>query len=63
MDDASRNAAAESLEQLAEQKSWNPELWQRCHELVRANWNNELLHYVYDDVVHYSGEFHARNIL
>ena len=33
------------------------------HDLVKANWDNELLEYVYDDIIHYSGEFHHRNIL
>lgn len=62
MEDATRNEVAESLEELAEQATWNPELWKRCHDLVKANWDNEVLAYVYDDVVHYSGEFHSRNI-
>ncbi len=63
MDETTRNEVAQCLELLAGQEVWNPELWQRCHDLVKANWNNELLKYVYDDVVHYSGEFHSRNIL
>jgi len=62
MDDATRRKAAECLEHLADQTVWNPELWERCHELVQANLDNELLEYIYDDVVHYSGEFHSRNI-
>ena len=63
MDDATRNEVVECLERLADQTVWNSELWQRCHDLVRANWDNELLEYVYDDVVHYSGLFHSRNIV
>jgi hypothetical protein len=62
MDEAALKAVAESLEHLAEQEVWNPELWQRCYDLLKANWDNDLLEYVYDDVVHYSGEFHSRNI-
>lgn len=53
---------ADCLERLAEQSNWNPALWQRCHDLVQANSDNELLKYVYDDIVHYSGAFHSRNI-
>lgn len=62
MDEAARMEVAESLEHLAEQEVWNQELWQRCYELVKANLDNDLLEYVYDDVIHYSGEFHSRNI-
>lgn len=62
MDEEARIEVADSLERLAEQSIWNPALWQRCHDLVQANWDNELLEYVYDDVVHYSGAFHSRNI-
>jgi hypothetical protein len=62
MDDGIRNEVAGCLERLADQEVWNLELWQRCHDLLKANWDDELLEYVYDDVVHYSGEFHARNI-
>jgi hypothetical protein len=29
---------------------------------VKANWDNELLKYVHDDVIHYSGNFNAWNI-
>jgi hypothetical protein len=62
MEDGPRNEVAECLERLADQQVWNPELWQRCYDLVRANWDNELLGYVYDEVVHYSGVFHSYNI-
>jgi len=62
VDEATRNEVAECLEQLADQTVWDPELWQRCYDLVKANWDNELLKYVHDDVIHYSGEFHSHNI-
>jgi hypothetical protein len=62
MDDGPRNEVAEWLERLAEQPEWNAEVWQRCYDLVKANWSNELLGYVYDDIIHYSGLFHSRNI-
>jgi hypothetical protein len=63
MDEATRNEVAACLEGLAGQEAWNPEVWQRCYELVKANCENELLEYVHDDVIHYSGLFHSRNIL
>jgi hypothetical protein len=62
MDEVTLNQVAACLERLAEQAAWHSELWQQCHDLVRANWDNDLLEYVYDDIVHYSGEFHSRNI-
>ena len=30
---------------------------------MKANWENELLTYVYDDLVHYSGIFRSHNLL
>jgi len=62
MDEVTRNTVAECLEQLADQMVWSSGLWQRCHNLVQANWDNELLKYDYDDLIHYSGVFHSRNI-
>jgi hypothetical protein len=55
MDDATRNEIAESLEQLAAQPVWNAELWQRCYDLVTANLKDELLAYIHDDLIHYTG--------
>jgi hypothetical protein len=63
MDDVTRNDVAEHLERLAGQAEWNPELWQRCYDLVGANQDNELLEFVHDDLIHYDGVFHSRNIL
>jgi hypothetical protein len=63
MDDFTRNEVAECLECLADQAVWNPELWRRCYDLVGINWDNELLKYVHDDLIHYDGVFHSRNIL
>jgi hypothetical protein len=55
MDDLTRNEIAECLEQLAAQPAWNPELWQRCYDLVAANMDDELLAYIHDDLIHYTG--------
>lgn len=63
MDEETRNAIAEALENLANQESWNSEVWQDCYDMVKANWENELLAYVHDDLIHYDGEFHSRNLL
>ncbi len=62
MNEKKRNEVAECLQQLADQETWDSELWQRCHDLVTSNSGNELLEYVHDDVIHYSGLFHERNI-
>jgi len=63
MEDATRNEIADRLDQLADQQQWNPELWQRCYDLVGAHHDNELLAYIHDDLIHYSGEFHSLNLL
>jgi hypothetical protein len=55
MDEATRNEIADCLDQLAAQSSWNEDLWQRCYDLVMASWDDELVEYVYDDLIHCSG--------
>jgi len=45
------------------QKAWNPELWQSCYDLVAANLDDDLLEYLQDDLIHYTGEFNAKNLL
>jgi hypothetical protein len=55
MDEATRQEIADCLERLAAEPSWNGNLWQRCYDLVTANWDDELLAYLHDDLVHYSG--------
>jgi len=62
MDDATRREIAASLDRLAEQADWNPELWQHCHDLVQRHRDDELLGYVYDEIVHYSGVFQSPNV-
>jgi hypothetical protein len=46
---------AEALEELAAQRDWNDEVWQRCFALADANCDDELVAYVYDDLIHCSG--------
>ncbi len=62
MDETTRTRIADLLEKLADEQSWNEELWWRCHDETKANWDDELVAYVYDDVIHYSGLFFERNI-
>jgi hypothetical protein len=63
MEDATRSEIADCLDRLADQQQWNPQLWKRCYDLVVAHHDNELLAYIQDDLIHYSGEFHSRNLL
>ena len=47
---------AKALDDLAAQDVWSAEVWQRCYDLVERNSaENDLLAYVYDDLIHYSG--------
>ncbi len=62
MDETIRSRLADLLEDLANQRAWNEELWWQCHDSVKANWDDELLAYVHHDLVHYSGLFFERNI-
>jgi hypothetical protein len=62
-EDATRNDLADNLDELANQQRWNPELWQRCYDFVGAHLDDELLAYIHDDLIHYSGEFHSVNLL
>lgn len=55
MDDATRKEIADCLDELAAQHVWNDALWQRCYDLVTANWDDELVEYLHDDLIHYSG--------
>jgi hypothetical protein len=63
VNDQARSLIAESLENLARQETWNSEVWQKCYDAVSANMDDELLAYVHDDLIHYDGLFHSRNIL
>jgi hypothetical protein len=64
MDEKTRCYVADCLENLASQDSWNSDAWRRCYDLVSANMDgDQLLKYVHDDIIHYEGEFHSRNIL
>jgi hypothetical protein len=55
MNDAARDEIANSLDQLAAQPRWDGDLWQRCYDLVKASCNDELLAYLHDELVHYTG--------
>src|SRR4051794_25363219 len=55
MDDTTRNQVADCLETLAAQPVWNAEVWQRCYDIVTANIDDDLLAYIEDDLIHYTG--------
>jgi hypothetical protein len=55
MDDATRDEIANCLDSMATESRWNGDLWQRCYDLVKANCDDELLAYLHDDLVHYTG--------
>ena len=47
---------AKSLDDLAPQDTWSADVWQQCFDLVTANMNeDDLLGYVLDDLIHYTG--------
>ena len=56
LDDVMRTEIAKSLDDLAAQEVWNPDVWQRCYDLVTASVKeDDLLGYVHDDLIHYTG--------
>jgi hypothetical protein len=56
-DDCTRAKIADILDELAAQNVWNSDLWQQCYDLVAAHANeDELVAWVHDDVIHYSGK-------
>lgn len=57
MDDAERQEIADLLTTLAEKREWDHKTWKRCHELVKANLDNELLDSFYPDFLSYPGLF------
>ncbi len=65
MNKSTRNTIAEALENLATQKSWSSAVWQRCYNLVLANWDEdeELMEFVQHDLINYDDMFHPRRIL
>jgi hypothetical protein len=62
MNDATRDAVAEALENLASQESWNSAVWQRCFNLVTANWHDELMEFVHHDLIRYDDVYRPRHI-
>ncbi len=62
MNDVTRREIADSLEQLANQEHWKPEIWLRCHDLLQAHLDDELLRSVYDEIVNYSGVFQSQKV-
>jgi len=60
MNNADRKEIAELLTILAEKREWDHKSWKRCHELVKANLDNELLDSFYRDFLSYPGLFNLR---
>ena len=56
LDEVKRSEISKSLEDLAAQDVWDADVWQRCYDLVTAHFTeDELLRYVQDDLIHYTG--------
>ncbi|HZQ18071.1 MAG TPA: hypothetical protein VFA90_05065 [Terriglobales bacterium] len=56
LDEAKKTEIAKSLDDLAAQEIWNADVWQRCYDLVSGHLkDNELLRYIHDDLIHYTG--------
>jgi hypothetical protein len=56
LDERKKAEIANALDDLAAQETWNADVWQRCYDLVSGHVNdNDLLGYVYDDLIHYTG--------
>ena len=56
LDETKKAEIVRSLDDLVAQDAWNAQIWQRCYDLVTANADeNELLAYVHDDLIHYTG--------
>ena len=49
-----------ALENLANQVTWNAELWEECYKLAGQS-KSELAAYVFDDLIHCSGRPLFRN--
>lgn len=57
MDIATRTEIADLLTALAERRAWDHKMWARCHELVQANLDNEVLDSFCRDLLDYPGLF------
>ncbi len=62
-DGAVRSQIAAALDNLVAQTEWNEEAWLQCWNLFQTYGNDELVAHGFDDLVHYSGVFHERNLL
>lgn len=63
MKEAARDAVADALDDLASQQSWNSAVWQKCFNLVTADWDDELVAFVRHELIHYDDVSHPRSIL
>ncbi len=60
MRDTTRKEIADLLTALAGKREWDHKAWERCHELVQANLDNEVLDSFYRDFLNYPGLFNLR---
>ncbi len=60
MNEGDRKEIAQFLAKLAEKREWDHNMWKRCHELVQANLDNELLDSFYRDFLSYPGLFNLQ---
>jgi hypothetical protein len=51
------------LDAIAAQPGWSDELWSRVHGLLDRAVVDGILAHADEELIHYSGEFHARNLL
>jgi hypothetical protein len=58
-----RLQVADVLETFAAESGWNEELWHRFNDLLRVVEVDGLMANADEELIHYSGEFHARNLL
>lgn len=60
MKEITRNEVADLLTALAEKRDWDHKTWKRCHELIQANLDHEVLQSFYHDFLDYPGLFNLR---
>jgi len=60
MKDSTGQEIADLLIALSEKQDWDHKTWKRCHELIQANLNEEVLNSFYQDFLTYPGIYNIR---
>ena len=60
MKDSTGQEIADLLIALSEKQDWDHKTWKRCHELIQANLNEEVLNSFYQDFLTYPGIYNFR---